>query len=69
MERKPQDRNACGRLEDALAALGSGQRRLVELFLDGCDVGEIAARVRRDEAAVVRELEALLDMVRRHLAG
>lgn len=69
MEPEPEDRNACGRLEDALAALGSGQRRLVEMFLAGCDVGEIADRFRRDEAAVVRELETVLDQVRRHLAG
>lgn len=69
MDRKPEDRNACDRLEDALAVLGSGDRRLVELFLHGCDVGEIADRLCRDESAIVRELETVLDLVRRHLAG
>ena len=69
MDREPEDHNACDRLENALAALGSGDRRLVELFLAGCDIGEIADRLCRDESAIVRELETILDLVRRHLAG
>lgn len=60
-------RNGCERLEAALAALDPDERGMMELFLQGLGVGQIARQMGRDEATVAGELRRLVGRLRRRL--
>ncbi len=57
-------RNACPRLEAALATLDSHSRCLMEDYLNGRSVAEIAGSLQAPEAAVADKIRQLVDELR-----
>lgn len=56
--------NACQRLEDALATLDPHARSLMEGYLQGRSVAEIAAGLEAPEGAVADKIRQLVDDLR-----
>jgi DNA-directed RNA polymerase specialized sigma24 family protein len=56
--------NACPRLEAALATLDAHSRCLMEGYLDGRSVAEIAGSLQAPEAAVADKIRQLVDALR-----
>lgn len=56
--------NACPRLEAALATLDSHSRSLMQGYLDGRSVAEIAGALQAPEAAVADKIRQIVDELR-----
>ena len=60
MRKETAAQNGCGRLEAALSVLAPGARAVMELFLEGHSLRQIARLVGRDEGVVESELRSLV---------
>lgn len=64
MHRDTAPANSCQRLEAALATLDPHSRRLVERYLHGAGLAEIAGDLQAPESAVADKIRQIVDELR-----
>jgi DNA-directed RNA polymerase specialized sigma24 family protein len=69
MHRDSAPANACQRLEAALATLDPHSRRLMERFLQGAALAEIAGDLKAPEPAVAEKIRQIVEELRSSMGG